>query len=165
DYTYKKSTSSGILLFGLQLKKVNCNQKRLKQTRALKPVETLLNSTLTKRAINFSKAMYTNFQTCTNQFYYLNNKPVLESIRYSVKRHAYEVSYGAKDPKKLKQKEESVCRIQDEGHISCDTYSNLAAIEPYLPRVWAISERRKQITQNIAELVPISIIDIQAQAQ
>ncbi|CAG8814582.1 44095_t:CDS:2 [Gigaspora margarita] len=71
-----------------------------------------------------------------DNYIHLNNKPVLESIRYLVKRHAYEVSYGAKDPKKLKQKEKL-----------------------------AISEKRKQITQNIAKLVPISIIDIQTQAQ
>ncbi|CAG8735342.1 37031_t:CDS:2 [Gigaspora margarita] len=109
--------------------------------------------------------MYTNFQTCTNQFYHLNDKPELESIRYLVKKHAYEVSYGAKDQKKLKQKEESVCRIQDERQVSLNTYSNLVAIEPHLPRVWAISERRKQIIQNIAKLVSISIIDIQIQAQ
>ncbi|CAG8825735.1 22838_t:CDS:1, partial [Dentiscutata erythropus] len=147
------------------LKKVHYNRKRLKQARTLKSVETLSNSALTKHAINFSKAIYTNFQACTNQFYHSNDKPVLESIRYSVKRYAYKVNYSAKDPKKLKQKEESVCRIQDEGYISRDTYSNLAAIEHHLPRVWAISERRKQITQNIAELVPISIIDIQMQAQ
>ncbi|CAG8691351.1 16318_t:CDS:2, partial [Gigaspora margarita] len=50
-------------------------------------------------------------------------------------------------------------------HVFHDTYSNLAAIEPHLPQVWAISKRRKQITPNIAKLVPISIIDIQTQAQ
>ncbi|CAG8831729.1 24776_t:CDS:2, partial [Cetraspora pellucida] len=43
----------------------------------------------------------------------------------------------AKDPKRLKQKQESVCRIQDDGYISHDTY---------------------------AKVVPISVIDIQTQA-
>ncbi|CAG8796736.1 2223_t:CDS:2, partial [Racocetra fulgida] len=46
--------------------------------------------------------------------------------------------YGIKDPKKLKQKQESVCRVQDERRIFCDTYT---------------------------KVVPISVIDIQTQAQ
>ncbi|CAG8596827.1 19188_t:CDS:2 [Racocetra persica] len=119
----KKSTSSGILLFGLQLKKVSYSRKREKQIRMLRPIEIFTNSTLTKRAINFSKEIYTNFQSYTPQFYHPDDKPVLESIWYSVKWYTYEVDYSTKDSKRLKQKQESICQIQDEKHMSRNVYS------------------------------------------
>ncbi|CAG8725850.1 382_t:CDS:2, partial [Racocetra fulgida] len=64
-------------------------------------------------------------------------------------------------PKKLKQKQESVCRVQDEGHIFRDTYSNLVAIKSHLPRIWTIYERRKQITQDMAkpDITEVDIIE------
>ncbi|GBC00397.1 hypothetical protein RclHR1_38400002 [Rhizophagus clarus] len=85
--------------------------------------------------------------------------PVLENIRYSVKNHIFDVHYGENKARK-KQKIESVVRALDEGNISREPYRRLCAIESHLPREGVVSKERQKINEKMAQLIPISIVDI-----
>ncbi|PKC53287.1 hypothetical protein RhiirA1_404413, partial [Rhizophagus irregularis] len=66
--------------------------------------------------------------------------------------------------KELKrQKIESVVRALDEGNISRNPYRRLCAIESHLPREGVVSKERQRINKEMAQLIPILIVDINAQ--
>ncbi|PKK68697.1 hypothetical protein RhiirC2_781923 [Rhizophagus irregularis] len=127
QYSSQKGTkTSGIYLFGLQLK------------------------ILDKKAPNF---------------YNVEEIPVLENIRYSVNNHIFDINYGNEDKTKKKRKIESIVRVLDEENISRNPYRRLCAIESHLPREGAVSKERQRINEEMAQLIPISIVDVNTKNQ
>src|SRR5271166_6410535 len=59
-----------------------------------------------------------------------------------------------------KNKNESIVRALDEGNISRESYRRLCAIEPYLTREGVVSKERKNIDEEMAQLIPILIVDV-----
>ncbi|GES99712.1 hypothetical protein GLOIN_2v1768393 [Rhizophagus clarus] len=129
-----------------------------------KPVFQVCNSTLTRRATSTGKHMITKFNEEVPKFYNMEEIPVLENIRYSVKNHIFDVHYGENKARK-KQKIESVVRALDEGNISREPYRRLCAIESHLPREGVVSKERQKINEKMAQLIPISIVDINTKNQ
>ncbi|CAI2162765.1 13425_t:CDS:2 [Funneliformis geosporum] len=58
-----------------------------------------------------------------------------------------------------------VLETLDEGNILRDPYRRLCAIEPHLPREGAVSKERQKINEEMARLIPISIIDVNTENQ
>ncbi len=129
-------------------------------THILKQVNQCSNSTLTKRATNIGKHMLVEFNKKAPKLYNSEDVPVLESICYSVNKHTFDINYGDENKAKKKQKNESMVRALDEGNISRDPYRRLCAIESHLPREGAVSKERLRINEEMAQLIPISIVDV-----
>jgi len=146
-------------LFGLHLKILE-TARESKHARILKQVDHCGNSTLVRRATNIGKHMLAEFNEYAPKFYNSEEVPILESICYSVKKRAFDINYGDEDKAKKKQKNKSIARALDEGNILRDPYRRLCAIEPYLSREGAITKERKKINKEMAQHIPISIIDI-----
>ncbi|GET00585.1 hypothetical protein GLOIN_2v1478248 [Rhizophagus clarus] len=164
-YTSQKGTkTSGIYLFGLQLKILDKARDRKRCAHVLKQIDQCSNSTLTRRATSTGKHMITKFNEEVPKFYNMEEIPVLENIRYSVKNHIFDVHYGENKARK-KQKIESVVRALDEGNISREPYRRLCAIESHLPREGVVSKERQKINEKMAQLIPISIVDINTKNQ
>ncbi|GBC00660.1 hypothetical protein RclHR1_03930010 [Rhizophagus clarus] len=64
-----------------------------------------------------------------------------------------------------KQKIESVVRALDKGNISREPYQHLCAIESHLPCEGVVSKERQKINEKMAQLIPISIVDINTKNQ
>jgi hypothetical protein len=148
-------------LFGLQLKILDTARESKRRSHILKQVDQCSNSTLAKRSTRIGKHVLAEFNKKTQQLYNLEDIPVLESIGYSVnKKHAININYGDEDKTKKKQKNQSIVRALDEGNIPRDSYRSLCAIEHHLPREGEISKERKNINEEMAQLIPISIVDV-----
>ncbi|PKY43669.1 hypothetical protein RhiirA4_418453 [Rhizophagus irregularis] len=162
-YTLQKGTKmSGIYLFGLQLKILDKTRDRKQCAHVLKQVNQCSNTTLTRRATSIGKQLLIEFNEKVPKFYNVEEIPVLENIRYSVKNRIFDIHYGDEDKIKEKQKIESVVRALDEGNISRNPYRCLCAIESHLPREGVVSKKRQRINEEMAQLIPISIVDINA---
>ncbi|GBC48166.1 hypothetical protein GLOIN_2v1783827 [Rhizophagus irregularis DAOM 181602=DAOM 197198] len=140
-YTSQKGTkTSGIYLFGLQLKILDKTRDRKRCAHVLKQVNQCSNTTLTRCATSIGKQLLTEFNEKVPKFYNVEEIPVLENIQI-----------------------ESVVRALDEGNISRNPYRRLCAIESHLPREGVVSKERQRINKEMAQLIPISIVDINAQ--
>ncbi|PKC07412.1 hypothetical protein RhiirA5_418225 [Rhizophagus irregularis] len=56
-------------------------------------------------------------------------------------------------------------RVLDEKNISRDPYRHLCVLEFYLPCEGAVSKERQKINEEMAQLIPISIININTKNQ
>ncbi|CAB5337153.1 unnamed protein product [Rhizophagus irregularis] len=107
-FTESNAKTSGILLFGLQLNKLKEYQetKSVKpHTKILKPVNEMTTSGLTKRATKISSKVSEQFSEIANNYYLLEDVPLLKSIEFSVKDKRYNIYYG-KENQVLKHKKE-----------------------------------------------------------
>ncbi|PKB93976.1 hypothetical protein RhiirA5_439867 [Rhizophagus irregularis] len=162
----KKTKTSGIYLFGLHLKILDTSRESKRRAHILKPIDQCGNSTFTKRATSIGKYILAEFNEKTKQLYNLKDVPVLESICYSVnKKHTFTINYEKDDKIKKKQKLESIARALDDGNIPRDSYRHLCAIEHHLPREGEISKEHININETMAQLIPITIVDINTRSQ
>ena len=74
----------------------------------------------------------------------------------------FQIDYGQKN-----QEEKLISLVQtvDQHHIFREGYQALAAVDSNLEREWAISEMRYQITREINQKIPITLVDIPIQNQ
>ncbi|RIA93363.1 hypothetical protein C1645_819436 [Glomus cerebriforme] len=61
---------------------------------------------------------------------------------------------------KENQRIDAFTKVIDQGSISCDTYQNLAALQPELLRDRVILNVRKRIYEEMNQKIPISILNI-----
>ncbi|CAG8729254.1 13968_t:CDS:2 [Rhizophagus irregularis] len=133
---------SGVFLFGLHLKFVQQNRKKVKK-RSLKSVDNISRSTLIKKA-----------KTVTKQT--LNDFTNMSKLYYNPEDHKnWDENTTAK-----KQKNEAIVMAIDKGQISRNMYRDLAAIESELPREWAISDQRMQINKEMRNRIKITTINM-----
>ncbi|GBC16432.1 hypothetical protein GLOIN_2v1478248 [Rhizophagus irregularis DAOM 181602=DAOM 197198] len=166
QYSSQKGTkTSGIYLFGLQLKILDKVRDKKRCAHMLKQINQCGNSTLTRRATCIGNHMLAEFTEKAPNFYNVEEIPVLENIRYSVNNHIFDINYGNEDKTKKKQKIESMVRVLDEENISRNPYRRLYAIESHLPREGAVSKERQRINKEMAQLIPISIVDVNTKNQ
>ncbi|RGB27469.1 hypothetical protein C1646_798783 [Rhizophagus diaphanus] len=162
----KKTKTLGIYLFGLHLKILDTSRESKRRAHTLKPIDQCGNSTFTKWATSIGKYILAEFNEKTKQLYNLKDVPVLESVCYSVnKKHTFTINYENDDKIKKKQKLESIARALDDGNIPRDSYRRLCAIEYHLPREGEISKERININKTMAQLIPITIVDINTRSQ
>ena len=131
----------------------------------LKQVNQCSNSTLTRQATCIGKHMLVEFNEKAPNFYNVKEIPVLENIHYSVNDHIFDINYRDEDKAKKKQKIESMVRALDEGNISRNPYRRLCAIESHLSREGAVSKECQRINEEMAHLIPISIVDVNTKNQ
>lgn len=97
---------SGVFLFGLHLKFVQQNRKKVKK-RSLKSVDNISRSTLIKKAKTVTKQTLNDFTNMSKLYYNPEDQSILEKIQFSVKDHRFKVKIGMKTQqrknKKMKQ--------------------------------------------------------------
>ncbi|RIA80318.1 hypothetical protein C1645_745334 [Glomus cerebriforme] len=146
EYNYQKGTkTSGIYLFGLHLKTLERERDKKRCAHVLKQVNQCSYSILTKRATNIGKHMLAKFNEKAPKLYNSEDIPILEN----------------EDKAKKKQKMNQWLK----GSISRGSYRRLCAIESRLPREGAVSKERQKLNEEMAKLIPISIVDINTKNQ
>src|SRR5207253_7809265 len=125
----------------------------------LKPLELCGKSTVYKRQHKFGNQLKEQVQIKGTKIYG-ENQVVLKQISYNVKCMDFQIDYGQKN-----QEEKLISLVQavDQHHISREGYRALAAVDSNLEREWAISEMRYQITREINQKIPITLVDIPIQ--
>lgn len=156
----KDSRISGVLLFGLHLECVDKNRSQ-KNKRTLKLVTEAKESTLTKRATKYGQRLHTEFTVLGRQFYHKTDIPKLESIKFTVHEHQYQIEFGPEDLRNKKKKLESLVCAMDNSKISRQGYRTLAAIDSYLPREYAVADTKIKINAKMKEIIPIKLISLE----
>ncbi|GBB99012.1 hypothetical protein RclHR1_00340003 [Rhizophagus clarus] len=131
---------SGVFLFGLHLKSVQQNRKKVKK-RSLKSVDNVSCSTLIKKAKIVTKWTLNNFTNISKLYYSPKDQSILEEIQFSIKDYRFKVKIRDENTTVKKQKNKAIVMAIDKGQISQDAYRDLAAIESELPREWTISDQ------------------------
>ncbi|CAB5367329.1 unnamed protein product [Rhizophagus irregularis] len=111
--------------------------------------------------------MLAEFTEKAPNFYNVEEIPVLENIRYSVNNHIFDINYGNEDKTKKKQKIESMVRVLDEEtfqEILIDVYV-LLNFTYLVKATGAVSKERQKINEEIVQLIPISIVDVNTKNQ
>ncbi|GET04625.1 hypothetical protein GLOIN_2v1789397 [Rhizophagus clarus] len=119
---------SGVFLFGLHLKSVQQNRKKVKK-RSLKSVDNVSCSTLIKKAKIVTKWTLNNFTNISKLYYSPKDQSILEEIQFSIKDYRFKVKIRDENTTVKKQKNKAIVMAIDKGQISQDAYRDLAAIE------------------------------------
>jgi hypothetical protein len=97
----KKTSVSGVHLFGLQLKCTDKNRKG--KSRTLKLYEELSKSAQIKHAKGLAKREQTHFENSVKDFYNSKDRVVLKALDFTVQNKEYYVSFGEEDNIKKKK--------------------------------------------------------------
>ena len=134
----------------------------LKQTREsylLKPLELCSKATINNWQRKFRKQLQQQAHSEGIKIY-SDERIVLKQLSYTVNDIDFQIDYGLENKEKKIEKFTSIIRAIDENYIPRNGYRALAAVEPHLEREWAVSNRRLQLTRDMNQKVPITIIDI-----
>jgi hypothetical protein len=114
----------------------------------------------TKRAHAFSEQVAANFNNIAINCFHSDDNPMLQEIRFSIKGKNFQANFGTQDIEKENQRNEAFTKVIDQGPIARDSYRNLAALQPELPRENAIYKTKKKINEEMNHAIPVSILNI-----
>ena len=150
-------------MFGLNSQELERERERKHRSRYLKPFNDLSNFMKTKRAYMFSEQLAVNFTDIAVKHFHPDDCPILQEICFTTQDKNFQANYGIQNKEKENQRNEAFTRVIDQGPISRDSYRNLAALQPELPRETTIYKTKKRINEEMNHAIPISILNISNQ--
>jgi len=117
----------------------------------------------TKRVYTFSEHLAVNFTNTSVKHFHPDDCPMLQKICFTVQDKNFQSNFGIQDKEKENQRNEAFTRVIDQGPIARDSYRNLAALQPELPRETTIYKTKKRINEEMNYAIPISILNISNQ--
>jgi len=90
----------------------------------------------------------------------LEDNPNLKSIEFNIKEKSFYFSVDKENIEEVKHRARAAIQACDKGQITRGGYRALASISQDLPREWKVSAERKDITYEINEIIPISLVNI-----
>ncbi|RHZ51712.1 hypothetical protein Glove_475g22 [Diversispora epigaea] len=136
-----KTRLSGIHVFGLNGQELEREREKKYQSRFLKPFNMLDNTMKIKRVRKFGEL-------------------ILDSFNNVVKSSFHPDDNFALDLEKENKKNEAFLKVIDQGPIARDSYQSLTALLPKLPRENTIYTVKKNINEEMANKISISILNI-----
>ena len=118
----------------------------------------------TKRVHAFSKQLATNFKNTAVKHFHPDDRPILQEICFTIQDKNFQANFGIQNKEKENQRNEAFTRVIDQGPIARDSYRNLAALQPELPRETTIYKTKKRINEEMNYAIPISILNISDQS-
>src|SRR6185437_14019632 len=154
---------SGPLLFGLHLKQIQKNRPQSNYIRPLKQFNELSISTKKARARTVAKKIKKDFNQIAKENYHPNDQVTLKELSYTVANTPFHVEFGSQNIIEKNKHESAIVQIIDKYQISRDGYRALSAIQPNLPRDYAVSDQRTILTSKMANYIPIETFNLYSQ--
>src|SRR5688572_24686083 len=117
-----------------------------------------------KRVYAFSEQLATNFTNIAVKHFHPDDHPILQEICFTVQDKNFQSNFGIQNKRKENQRNEAFTRVIDQGPIARDSYRNLAALQPELPRETTIYKTKKRINEEMNHAIPISILNVSDQS-
>ncbi|CAG8583691.1 7929_t:CDS:2 [Rhizophagus irregularis] len=155
-----KTRYSGPHFFGLHLEVLQQARDAHRQVTILKSFDNLTSTGQNNRAKKIAKSVYAIFDQTTTESCHSEDDPSLKSIEFNIKKKSFHFSVGKENTEELKHKARAAVQACDKGQITREGYRNLASISHDLPREWKVSAERKEITYEMNEIIPISLVNI-----
>ncbi|RIB01167.1 hypothetical protein C2G38_2051098, partial [Gigaspora rosea] len=151
---------SGPLLFGLHLKQIQKNRPQSNYIRPLKQFNELSISTKKARARTVAKKIKKDFNQIAKENYHPNDQVTLKELSYTVANTPFHVEFGSQNIIKKNKYESAIVQIIDKHQISRDGFRALSAIQPNLPRDYAVSDQHTILTSKMANYIPIETFNL-----
>ena len=116
-----------------------------------------------KRVYAFSEQLATNFTNTAVKHFHPDDYPILQEICFTVQDKNFQANFGIQNKEKENQRNEAFTKVVDQGPIARDSYRNLAALQPELPRETTIYKTKKRINEEMNYAIPILILNISDQ--
>ena len=91
---------------------------------------------------------------------HLNDNPNLKSIEFNIRDNSFHLSVNEENIEEIKHKARAAVQACDKGQVTREGYRTLASISQDLPHEWKVSAEKKEITCEMNEIIPISLVDI-----
>ena len=117
----------------------------------------------TKRVHVFNDQLSINFTNTSAKYFHPDDCPLLQEVHFSVQDKNFKASFGIQSKEKENQRNEAFTKVIDQEPIARDSYRNLAALQPELPRETTIYKTKKRINEEMIDAIPISILNILSQ--
>ncbi|GBB94190.1 hypothetical protein RclHR1_23080001 [Rhizophagus clarus] len=156
-----KAKISGPILFGLQLDSIRKAHESRKRGNLIKPAINCTSSILEKRIKKLAIKIQSNFKNDIKRVYHQSDQVILDNIKFSVnKKDCFQVSCGLENEINRTHQFRSVVKADYQGQISRESYQELAAVEGNLPCKNSVSNERIAITDNMNQLIKISLVNM-----
>ncbi|CAG8770452.1 30431_t:CDS:2 [Gigaspora margarita] len=136
------------LLFDLHLKQIQKNRPQSNYIRPLKQFNELSISTKKAHARTIAKKIKKDFNQIAKENYHPNNQVILKELSYTVANTPFQVEFGSQNIIEKNKHESAIVQIIDKYQISRDGYHALLAIQPNLPRDYAVSDQFKKAARR-----------------
>ncbi|CAG8813608.1 36181_t:CDS:2 [Gigaspora margarita] len=132
-------------------------------------VETTYGRGKSQKTILCSINYQNNIPEFKIEFTYNNNNEVIisrsnnvtfEGLTFTVDSQKFRITYKEINTESINLQIQAIIRAMDSEKISGQAYRLISAIGHDLPREWAVSNMRQQINQQMKELIPIHLIDL-----
>ncbi|CAB4415544.1 unnamed protein product [Rhizophagus irregularis] len=151
---------SGIHIFFLNSQELERERERKHRSHLLKPFNKLSNSMKTKRVYMFNEHLAVNFTNTATKYFHSDDRLTLQEMCFAVQDKNFQANFGVQNKEKENQQNEAFVKVIDQGPIARDSYRNLAALEPKLPRETTIYKTKKRINEEMNNAIPISILNV-----
>ncbi|POG61266.1 hypothetical protein GLOIN_2v1486372 [Rhizophagus irregularis DAOM 181602=DAOM 197198] len=114
-------------------------------------------------AVLYAKALNPEKKTRYSgpHFFGLYLEVLQQSIEFNIKEKSFHFSIGEENNEETKWKARAAVQVCDKSQITCESYRTLASISQDLPREWKVSAERKEITHEMKEIIPISLVNLE----
>ncbi|CAG8744050.1 1260_t:CDS:2, partial [Gigaspora rosea] len=129
-----KTKWSGTLIFGLQLESVKKACKAKNKNRELKSIENCSDSTIIKQAKKFGSQARELLESTSQNYYSKDDDISIKAIDYSINNYDFHIDFGKEDLIKTKQHQLAIVQALDKAKVSRDSYRQIAAVNPTIPR-------------------------------
>ncbi|CAB4494358.1 unnamed protein product [Rhizophagus irregularis] len=112
------------------------------------------------RAKKIAKSISTIFDQVTAKDCHSDDNLSLKSIEFDIGNNSFYLSVNKENIEEIKHKARAAVQACDKGQVSREGYRTLASISQDLPREWKVSVEKRDITREMNEIIPISLINI-----
>ncbi len=130
----------------------------------MKSFDNLTSTGQNNRAKKIAKSISAIFDQTTTKSCHLDDNPSLKSIKFDIRDNSFHLSVNEKNVEKIKHKARAAVQACDKGQVTREGYRTLASISQDLPREWKVSAEKKEITCEMNEIIPISLVNITPQS-
>ncbi|GET00460.1 hypothetical protein GLOIN_2v1472827 [Rhizophagus clarus] len=154
-----KTRYSGPHFFGLHLEILQQTRDTHRRATVLKSFDNLTSTGQNNRAKKIAKSVSAIFDQEMTKSCHLDDNPNLKSIEFSIKDNFFNFSFNEENVE-IKHKARAAVQACDKGQVTREGYRILSSISQDLPREWKVSAEKKEITHEMNEIIPISLINI-----
>jgi len=108
----------------------------------------------------FNEHLAFNFTNTSVKYFHPDDCPILQKICFTVQDKNFQANFGIQNKEKENQRNEAFTKVIDQGPIARDSYQNLTALQPELPRETTIYKTKKRINEEMSNAIPILILNI-----
>ncbi len=108
----------------------------------------------------FNEHLAFNFTNTSVKYFHPDDCPILQKICFTVQDKNFQANFGIQNKEKENQRNEAFTKVIDQGPIARDSYRNLTALQPELPRETTIYKTKKRINEEMSNAIPILILNI-----